>query len=177
MIISWISGIESALEGAWGCVQAFENESPSARLFIRYDLPASTATATPGTRGCHEPAQRRRRGDTPSSFSLPSPSPPFPSLPRRRLTATPKEALYLTANNRTIFHVTALARLVMSTRQSAPSPLPKRRQKGIEDGERLSWHSSFRARGRSKSHLMVCERKKTCDKCLSIFGWYPYIRS
>jgi len=114
MIISWISGIESALEGAWGCVQAFENESPSARLFIRYDLPASTATATPGTRWCHEPARCRRR-------FLPSPPPPPPSPPlRRKLAATPEEALYLTANNRTIFHVTALARLATSTRRVCP---------------------------------------------------------
>lgn len=127
MIISWISGIESALEGAWGCVQAFENESPSARLFIRYDLPTSTATATPGIRGCHEPAQRRWRGGGYSLVPLP---PPFPSLPRCKLAATPKEALYLTANNRTIFHVTALARLVMSTRRSALPPLPGAEAKG-----------------------------------------------
>lgn len=94
---------------------SFENESPSARLFIRYDLLAPTATATPGTR-CHEPVRcRRQRSLVPS----------VPAYPPRKFTATPEEALYLTANNRTIFHVTAFARLATSIRRVCPQLLRK----------------------------------------------------
>lgn len=98
-----------------GCLRvrpgpSFENESPSARLFIRYDLLAPTATATPGTR-CHEPVRCcRQRSLVPS----------VPAYPPRKFTATPEEALYLTANNRTIFHVTAFARLATSIRRVCP---------------------------------------------------------
>lgn len=93
----------------------------------------SQASPTPSTGGT-VPSSR------PPSF--PSPS---PALSRRKLAA--EEALYLTANNRTIFHVTALARLATSTRRVClppPSLLAfATRQKGIEDGKRLSWHSSW----------------------------------
>lgn len=111
--------------------------------------------------------------DAPSSPpSLPPPSPP----PRRKLAATPEEALYLTANNRTIFHVTALARLATSTRRVC-RPAFARRQKGIEDGERLSWHSSWITAARKAISLMAREWKKAYDKCPSVVGWYPYIGS
>lgn len=63
-----------------GCLRvrpgpSFENESPSARLFIRYDLLAPTATATPGTR-CHEPVRRRRRRKRSLVPSVPAYTPP-----------------------------------------------------------------------------------------------------
>lgn len=93
---------------------SFENESPSARLFIRV-RPSSSARLRPPLPAHGGVTSQPDAADVPSSSPGCTASSPF----RRRPAATPEEALYLTANNRTIFHVTAFARLATSTRPRA----------------------------------------------------------